>query len=573
MSLEGDLSELPFVEIVQLYGTGRQPVAVHLQVPGSEGDDGAGVFCLEEGKLTDAKLGKFSGRDAFRRALALSQGPFRVEMGVRAQGGGKPELLSHVLIEELARLDEERQAAGAPPMLTPAPYRLPAVTPGSVAQPATLDVSSPAPGAPGSRKNVVTLALVAAVVLVGVIFAVALRRGSSRPDGASQSGVGAVTGTAIPPGNTRGVSSTEVVFGMASPLNGANRDLGRSMKLGVELAFMAANDGGGVHGRKLRLVALDDGNEPETSAKMVRDLVEQQQVFAILGNAGTTTASAALPFLVGSKVVYFGAVSGAPTLRKDPPDRYVFNYRPSLAEETSAAVRYLVDVRRIPPDKIAVFAEEDEFGEAGFSGVAQQMKQLGRNPAQVLRVGYARKSADVDAAVAKIRQAASQVKGVVMIATYAPAARFIQRVKGAGMNLVFLNVSAVNSSALAEQLREARLPVAGDVVITQVVPNPLSRATAVSRYRKLLEEKAIGEQVGTLSLEGYIVGSLAVEALRRAGPALDNEKLVQALEGIRDLDIGIGTKMTFGPQNHQASHKVWGTALDAAWTFQPVELE
>jgi len=573
MSLEGDLSELPFVEIVQLYGTGRQPVAVHLQVPGSEGDDGAGVFCLEEGKLTDAKLGKFSGRDAFRRALALSQGPFRVEMGVRAQGGGKPELLSHVLIEELARLDQERQAAGAPPMLTPAPYRLPAVTPGPVAQAATLDVSSPAPGAPGSHKNVVTLALVAAVVLVGVIFAVALRKSPPQPGGASQSGVGAVTGAAIPPGNTRGVSASEVVFGMASPLNGANRDLGRSMKLGVELAFMAANDGGGVHGRKLRLVALDDGNEPETSAKMVRDLVEQQQVFAILGNAGTTTASAALPFLVGSKVVYFGAVSGAPTLRKDPPDRYVFNYRPSLAEETSAAVRYLVDVRRIPPDKIAVFAEEDEFGEAGFSGVAQQMKQLGRNPAQVLRVGYARKSADVDAAVAKIRQAASQVKGVVMIATYAPAARFIQRVKGAGMNVVFLNVSAVNSSALGEQLREARLSVAGDVVITQVVPNPLSRATAVSRYRKLLEEKAIGEQVGTLSLEGYIVGSLAVEALRRAGPALDNEKLVQALEGIRDLDIGVGTKMSFGPQNHQASHKVWGAALDAAWTFQPVELE
>ncbi len=564
MSLEGDLSELPFSEIVQLYGTGRQPVAVHLQVPGSPASEGEGVFCLEEGRLTDARLGQLSGRDAFRSALGLRQGQFRVEIGVRASASGKPELISHVLIEELERLDQERNSE-APPILTPVSPTLSSVAENS-------KVASPAAGATDPRKRFVIWGLVGAAVVVGCVLTLALR---NRAQPAREARREAAPGDArvYADGATRGVTSTEVFFGMASPLNGANRDLGRSMKLGVELAFAAANDGGGIHGRKLKLVALDDGNDPETSARAVRELVEKQGVFAVVGNAGTSTASAALPYLRASKVVYFGAVSGALTLRQDPPDRYVFNYRPSLAEETSAAVRYLVDVRRIPPEQIAVFAEEDEFGEAGFAGVAQQMKQVGRDPAQILRVRYARNSADVDEAVAKIRQAAPQLKGVVMIATYAPAARFIQRLKGPAGHLVYTNVSAVDSSALAEQLREARVQMTGDVVITQVVPNPLSRATAVARYRKLLDDKALGEQAGAVSLEGYIVGSLVAEALRRAGPDLGVEKLVQALEGISDLDIGVGTRMGFGPHNHQASHKVWGTVLDVAWNYQPIELE
>jgi ABC-type branched-subunit amino acid transport system substrate-binding protein len=520
---------------------------------------------------------------------------------VRATSGAKPEVLTHVLLEELAKLDEEKAAGVIPPPLpkpvvakpppripsrpTPRPTPMPTPMPGSADPTPAPAAAEPAPAAPSSgttgatpmpaaapaKKFPVAIAGgAAAIVVVAIIAALSLRGGHKKAD---EKGGDTQPKTAATAKEQRGITATEVTFGMASPLNGPTSDLGLSMKAGLELAFAQANDAGGVHGRKLKLLALDDRNDPERSAKVVKELIEQRQVFAVVGNAGTTTASAALPILEPVKAIYFGAVSGSPALRKDPPDRYVFNYRPGLAEETSAAMRYLTTVRKIPAEKIAVFAEDDEFGEAGFAGVAESMKKAGRDATQVLRVGYARNSADVDAAVARIRANAQQLKAVVMISTAEPAARFIERVHIFAPQMAFTNVSAVDPTALADRLKEAKVRVGQDVVVTQVVPLATSDAALVARYRSLAEEKSLGDQTGSLSLEGYVVGTLLVEALTRAGPNLDTEGLVKALESMKDLDIGIGTKLSFGERDHQASHKVWGTLLDGAWNYQPVELE
>jgi branched-chain amino acid transport system substrate-binding protein len=73
-----------------------------------------------------------------------------------------------------------------------------------------------------------------------------------------------------------------------------------------------------------------------------------------------------------------------------------------------------------------------------------------------------------------------------------------------------------------------------------------------------------GEIPDYVSLEGYVVAKILVEALRRAGPQLDTEKLIETLEGMHDLDLGLGTLLSFRRSEHQASHKVWGTQIDAA---------
>jgi branched-chain amino acid transport system substrate-binding protein len=345
------------------------------------------------------------------------------------------------------------------------------------------------------------------------------------------------------------------------------------MKTGIEAAFAAANEAGGVHGRKLRLVALDDGYEPARTRETMKELVEQRKVFAIVGNVGTPTAAVSIPYVQERKVLFFGALSGGPALRKTPPDRYVFNYRPSYAEETAAAVRYLVEVRRIPPQQIAVFMQDDEFGQAGLGGVEQQVRRYRRDPAQLLKVTYRRNSSDVTSAVARVRQNLSKVKAVVMVATYQAAIQFVQRVRDLGAPIVLTNVSAVDSNALAEGLAGAGPRYVSDVVVTQIVPNPGSKATAVLRYRQALEKGALGEHPGFLSLEGWIVGNLLVEGLKRAGPKLDTETLVEALEGIHGLDLGIGTTISFGPSEHQGSHKVWGTMLQPDGTYKAIELE
>ena len=167
----------------------------------------------------------------------------------------------------------------------------------------------------------------------------------------------------------RGVTDSEIRFGISAPFTGAAKELGQNMKRGIETAFNVANASGGVYGRQLRLIAADDGYEPARAAVTMKQLYERDQVFGLVGNVGTPTAVVALPYALDRKMLFFGAFTGAGLLRNDPPDRYVFNYRASYAEETAAVVNYLVKVRRLLPEQIAVFAQQDAYGDSGFAGV------------------------------------------------------------------------------------------------------------------------------------------------------------------------------------------------------------
>ena len=184
----------------------------------------------------------------------------------------------------------------------------------------------------------------------------------------------------------RGLSDTELTLGMSAPLTGASKELGRQMRVGLDVAFARANASGGIQGRKVKLVALDDGYEPSRTRDVMRELVEQKGVFSFVGNVGTPTAAVAVPYALERKMLFFGAFSGAALLRNEPPDRYVFNFRASYAEETAAIVRYLVEVRHIKPEQIAVFAQDDSYGDAGYQGVARVLRQLKRTPSGILKV-------------------------------------------------------------------------------------------------------------------------------------------------------------------------------------------
>ena len=164
----------------------------------------------------------------------------------------------------------------------------------------------------------------------------------------------------------RGVTGSEIRFGISAPFSGAAKELGQNMRLGIEAAFKVANASGGVHGRQLTLIAADDGYEPTRTAETMKQLYEKDQVFGLVGNVGTPTAVVAVPYALDRKMLFFGAFTGAGLLRSDPPDRYVFNYRASYAEETAAVVNYLVKVKRLKPEQIAVFAQQDAYGDCGL---------------------------------------------------------------------------------------------------------------------------------------------------------------------------------------------------------------
>ena len=380
----------------------------------------------------------------------------------------------------------------------------------------------------------------------------------------------------------RGVTGSEIRFGISAPFTGPAKELGQHMKQGIEAAFNVANATGGVYGRQLRLVAADDGYEPARAAVTMKQLYERDQVFGLVGNVGTPTAVVALPYALDRKMLFFGAFTGAGLLRSDPPDRYVFNYRASYAEETAAVVNYLGKVRRLLPEQIAVFAQQDAYGDSGFAGVEKAIRSLrGGNASPILRLNYQRNTVDVEGAVAQLQQYNAQlqqkrhfpVKAVIMVPAYRAAAKFIEKTRDLYPDMIYTSVSFVGSTALADELMLLGKRYATGVIVTQVVPAVDGHSSLVLEYKSALAKYFPGDAPDFVSLEGYVDATVLIAALQRNGAQLDTERLVGTFENLHDLDIGLGTSVTFSRSDHQGVHKVWGTQLDETGHYQPIDLQ
>jgi len=403
---------------------------------------------------------------------------------------------------------------------------------------------------------------------------------SSAPSAAAPAAATSPQPTPSAPAPTvRGVTDTEIRFGISAPFSGPAKELGQNMKLGIEAAFNVANANGGVNGRKLRLIAADDGYEPSRTAGTMAQLYEKDQVFGLVGNVGTPTAVVALPYALDRKMLFFGAFTGAGLLRSDPPDRYVFNYRASCAEETAAVVNYLVKVKRLAPEQIAVFAQQDAYGDAGFAGVEKAIRSLrGGTDSPIVRLGYQRNTVDVDDAVAQLQQVQQQrtqlpIKAVIMVPTYRAAAKFIEKTRDRYPDMIYTSVSFVGSTALANELMLLGKKYAAGVIVTQVVPALEGHSSLVLDYKSALAKYFPGEAPDYVSLEGYVDATVLVAALKQNGAQLDNEKLVATFENLRDLDIGLGAPVNFSRSEHQGVHKVWGTQIDADGRYQAIDLQ
>jgi branched-chain amino acid transport system substrate-binding protein len=377
----------------------------------------------------------------------------------------------------------------------------------------------------------------------------------------------------VPTSTARGVTANEIRFGIVAPFSGPAKELGRQMKLGIDTAFARVNEAGGVEGRMLKLVSADDGYEPARTLDGMKQLYDKEQVFGFIGNVGTPTAAVAIPYALERRALFFGAFTGSNILRNDPPDRYVFNYRASYAEETAAVVHYLIKLRRLQPRQIAVFAQQDSYGDAGFAGVAKAFRGLGINDGAILRLNYKRNTVDVDDAVNQLKAQKLAIRAVVMVATYRAAAKFIEKTRDQSPGLVYSNVSFVGSTSLAEELMLLGSRYASGVIVTQVVPAVGGYSSAVLEYKNALAKYSPGESPDYVSLEGYVAANVLIQALRKTGPQVDTERLIDVLENTRNLDLGLGAPLSFGRAEHQASHKIWGTAIDDSGHYQAFELE
>jgi len=357
-----------------------------------------------------------------------------------------------------------------------------------------------------------------------------------------------------------GVTTDAIVLGQAAVLSGPAAALGQGMKTGMQAAFDEINKKGGIHGRKLKLVSVDDGYEPEKSIVATKKLIEEDKVFALIGAVGTPTSAATQPIATAAKVPFVGAFTGAGFLR-DAKLENVINVRASYDAETEAWVRHLTEDLKIK--KIAIFFQDDAFGRAGLSGLKKAMEK--RNLSIVAEGTYERNTLAVKTALLNIKR--EDPEAVVMVGAYRPCAEFIKLSRKINFDPVFVNISFVGASALANELGED----GKGVIVTQVVPFPWdSSIKVIADYHAALKASEAKAEPEFVSLEGYLVGRLAVAALEKAGPNPTREGFLKVIKDTGKFDFG-GLTMTFGPNDNEGLDQVFMTVIQADGKFKAIE--
>jgi len=357
-----------------------------------------------------------------------------------------------------------------------------------------------------------------------------------------------------------GVSADTIVFGQAAVLEGPASALGQGMRTGIQAAFDEINKKGGIHGRKLKLVSIDDGYEPDKSIAAVKKLIEDEKVFALIGPVGTPTANAAQPVAQAAKVPYIGPFTGAGFLR-DPKRDNVVNIRAGYDAETEAWVKHLTEDLKIT--KIAIFYQDDAFGRAGLSGFKKAMDKRGM--AIAAEGTFERNTVAVKSALLNLKRA--EPEAVVMVGPDKPFAEFIKLARKTDFNPVFVNISFVGAGALAKELG----PEGKGVIVSQVVPFPWDASLkVVADYQAAIKAVDAKAEPEFVSLEGYLVGRLTVAALEKAGPNPTREGLLKTVKETGTFDIG-GLPMTYGPEKNEGLDKVFMTVIQPDGSFKAVD--
>ena len=304
-------------------------------------------------------------------------------------------------------------------------------------------------------------------------------------------------------------------IGQSAPASGPSQDLGLEMRRGIQLAFDSANSAGGIRGRKLELVFLDDQYTPSVAETNARQLVDAipgtapprcpttqtppvagqpafsqtallagpKAVTAVIGSVGTPTMVRSAPIIVETGTLYFGAFTGATAMLRDtkagPCAKYIFNVRASYAQEARATLEFFFAQQVLDDKHILSFDQNDAFGDAGFNGLVAAYQALRDAPPTFQRYRYSRDDAgsvpaQTAAAINYLRgvlagDTLSHTVGVMMTDTYGAATQFIQALKvwqnasdmeqttlnkATRLTLLFSNVSFVGPNSLALRLKD-----------------------------------------------------------------------------------------------------------------------
>jgi branched-chain amino acid transport system substrate-binding protein len=353
----------------------------------------------------------------------------------------------------------------------------------------------------------------------------------------------------------QGITASTLVIGQSAPLTGANAELGNDIRNGALAYFAKVNAAGGVHGRKLELTTLDDGNQVPRAEANTKKLVEEAGVFALFGYASATLSRLALPIAAKHNVPFLGPFTGADPMRVF--NKQVYNMRGSYAEELEKIVDHYVP---LGIKRFSIVYYDDVVGKENYAAVDRALK---KRSLEVVSVASFKDRAkpDIEAGVKEVAKGKPDV--VILTTLYKATADFVRLAKSSGLGAQMASNSFPGASPLAKELGKD----GAGVIVATVVPPPGKRALPiVQEYQAAIEKQLGKKEYSFTSLESYIGAKVLVEALKRAGPKPTRASFMQALDGMNSYDTG-GYVVGFSPTNHNGSSFVELTIIGQGQKF------
>jgi ABC-type branched-subunit amino acid transport system substrate-binding protein len=330
-----------------------------------------------------------------------------------------------------------------------------------------------------------------------------------------------------------------IVVGRSLALSGPLKSYGEAKRDGGDAYIHKVNGSGGIGGKLIKLVTLDDAYTPANTVANLRKIAAENDPTAFLGLFGVPTVAAALPVLVQLKIPAIGLTSGADELRS-PLNRYAFPVRASYADEAHKLVSHL---KTVNISKIGVIYTANPFGESVKDTLLAALKA-----ADLTAKTYKIDPAATGSAAAARLASADEPQAIIMTMLSQAAVPVLTEVRKASFHGAMYTFSPVDTSTITKQLGDK----ANGLAITQVVPIPFGvRVGIVSEYTQALKDLGRGTP-SFYGLEAFIEAKVMVEGLKRAGPNPSPMSLVKGLETLRDLDLG-GYYVSYKPEAHTGS--------------------
>ena len=324
---------------------------------------------------------------------------------------------------------------------------------------------------------------------------------------------------------------------------------------GAKLYLDAVNAQGGVNGQKIELVSVDDQFDPAKTVALATELIETQRVVALFLSRGTPHSQALLPLLTERKVPLVAPSTGAMALHK-PVHPWVFNVRATYQREAARAVEHLAS---LGVTRIAVLQTEDSFGADAATGANAGFDKAGLKPHWLET--FPREKPDFTALAKKV--VSTDAQAVVFIGSGGNVVAGTQAIRAAGSSAQIVTLSNNASDGFIKQLGAH----ARGVVVTQVFPNERSVAHPLSKEAMDLAKAKGLPGVSPAMMEGFAAAKVLVEGLRRAGPNPTGPKLRDALEDIKNLDLG-GMRLSYSATDHSGLDFADLSIIDAGGKFR-----